>query len=83
MRLNRRTLLMGLAGGGALAASPALFAPIGPVSAFEALAISDYVKNAGVPMITSVNQFWTYPQDSFLKKPVYSRDFPVANNIEG
>ncbi len=30
----------------------------------------------------NVSQFWTYPQDEFLKNPVYSRDYPPAKNLE-
>jgi branched-chain amino acid transport system substrate-binding protein len=36
-----------------LVESRKIHAIIGPISAFEALAISDYIKQAGVPMITS------------------------------
>src|SRR5919197_551372 len=30
----------------------------------------------------NVSQFWTYKPEEFLKNPVYSRDFPPANNLE-
>jgi len=29
-----------------------------------------------------VSQFWTYPQEAFLKEPVFSRDYPPAKNLE-
>jgi branched-chain amino acid transport system substrate-binding protein len=30
----------------------------------------------------AVSQFWTYEKKDFLANPVYSRDYPVAKNIE-
>jgi len=29
-----------------------------------------------------VSQFWTYDPKAFLKKPVYSRDYPPARYLE-
>ncbi len=30
----------------------------------------------------NVSQFWTYDPETFLKSPVYSRDYPPAKNLE-
>jgi branched-chain amino acid transport system substrate-binding protein len=38
--------------------------------------------NAIVKTYPNVSQFWTYPQDAFLKEPVFSRDYPPAKNLE-
>ena len=39
-------------------------------------------QNTVVKTYPDVSQFWTYPQDAFLKEPVYSRDWPPAKNLE-
>lgn len=38
--------------------------------------------NAIVKTYPAVSQFWTYGTKEFLANPVYSRDYPPANNIE-
>lgn len=38
--------------------------------------------NTVVKTYPEVSQFWTYPQDAFLKEPVYSRDYPPAKYLE-
>jgi branched-chain amino acid transport system substrate-binding protein len=38
--------------------------------------------NTVIKTYPKVSQFWTYPEDEFLKNPVYSRDWPPAKNLE-
>lgn len=38
--------------------------------------------NTVVKTYPAVSQFWTYEKKDFLANPVYSRDYPVAKNIE-
>lgn len=38
--------------------------------------------NKVVKTYPAVSQFWTYPTKDFLAGPVYTRDFPPANNLE-
>jgi branched-chain amino acid transport system substrate-binding protein len=38
--------------------------------------------NAVIKTYPAVSQFWTYDKKDFLANPVYSRDYPVARNIE-
>jgi branched-chain amino acid transport system substrate-binding protein len=38
--------------------------------------------NSVIKTYPNVSQFWTYDRAEFLKNPVYSRDFPVAKNLE-
>jgi branched-chain amino acid transport system substrate-binding protein len=38
--------------------------------------------NSVVQVYPSVTQFWTYGRKEFLASPVYSRDYPPANNLE-
>jgi branched-chain amino acid transport system substrate-binding protein len=38
--------------------------------------------NTVVKTYPAVTQFWTYEKKDFLANPVYSRDYPVARNIE-
>lgn len=38
--------------------------------------------NSVVKTYPAVTQFWTYSKKDFLASPVYSRDYPPANNIE-
>ena len=38
--------------------------------------------NTVIKTYPNVNQFWTYGKESFLKQPVYSRDFPPCKNCE-
>ena len=38
--------------------------------------------NTVIKTYPNVSQFWTYPEDEFLKNPVYSRDWPPAKNLE-
>jgi len=38
--------------------------------------------NSVVKTYPAVSQFWTYGRKEFLASPVYSRDYPPANNIE-
>ena len=37
--------------------------------------------NSVIKTYPNVSQFWTYDQQAFLKNPVYSRDYPPANNL--
>ncbi|HMK80788.1 MAG TPA: ABC transporter substrate-binding protein [Xanthobacteraceae bacterium] len=41
-----------------------------------------HYQNTVVKTYPDVSQFWTYPQDEFLKQPVFSRDYPPAKNLE-
>jgi branched-chain amino acid transport system substrate-binding protein len=38
--------------------------------------------NAVIKTYPDVSQFWTYGKEAFLKNPVYSRDYPSAQNLE-
>ena len=38
--------------------------------------------NTVIKTYPNVSQFWTYPQEAFLKEPVFSRDYPPAKNLE-
>jgi branched-chain amino acid transport system substrate-binding protein len=38
--------------------------------------------NTNIKTYPNVSQFWTYAEADFLKNPVYSRDWPPANNLE-
>jgi branched-chain amino acid transport system substrate-binding protein len=38
--------------------------------------------NTVIKTYPNVSQFWTYNEEEFLKNPVYSRDWPVAANLE-
>ena len=38
--------------------------------------------NSVVKTYPAVTQFWTYEKKDFLASPVYSRDYPLAKNIE-
>ena len=38
--------------------------------------------NSVIKTYPDVSQFWTYPEAEFLSKPVYSRDYPPAKNLE-
>ncbi|MBE7939081.1 MULTISPECIES: ABC transporter substrate-binding protein [Ramlibacter] len=38
--------------------------------------------NKVIKTYPAVTQFWTYPTKDFLAAPVYSRDYPPANNLE-
>lgn len=38
--------------------------------------------NTVIKTYPAVSQFWTYNKKDFLTNPVYSRDYPPANNIE-
>jgi branched-chain amino acid transport system substrate-binding protein len=38
--------------------------------------------NSVIKTYPDVSQFWTYDPKQFLAKPVYSRDFPPAKNLE-
>ena len=38
--------------------------------------------NSVIKTYPDVTQFWTYDKTAFLKNPVYSRDYPPANNLE-
>lgn len=40
------------------------------------------LSNTVIKTYPSVSQFWTYNTREFLANPVYSRDYPPANNIE-
>lgn len=38
--------------------------------------------NSVVKVYPNVSQFWTYGKKEFLASPVYSRDYPPANNLD-
>ncbi len=38
--------------------------------------------NIVIKTYPNVSQFWTYGKDTFLKQPVYSRDFPPCKYCE-
>jgi branched-chain amino acid transport system substrate-binding protein len=38
--------------------------------------------NTVIKTYPAVSQFWTYSTRDFLAAPVYSRDYPPANNLE-
>jgi branched-chain amino acid transport system substrate-binding protein len=38
--------------------------------------------NSVIKTYPSVSQFWTYDKAAFLANPVYSRDYPVAKNLQ-
>jgi branched-chain amino acid transport system substrate-binding protein len=38
--------------------------------------------NTIIKTYPNVSQFWTYDEAAFLAKPVYSRDYPPAKNLE-
>jgi branched-chain amino acid transport system substrate-binding protein len=38
--------------------------------------------NQVIQTYPNVSQFWTYKAEDFLKNPVYSRNWPPANNLE-
>ena len=40
------------------------------------------LSNTVIKTYPAVSQFWTYNKKDFLANPVYSRDYPPANNIE-
>jgi len=40
------------------------------------------LKNVVLKTYEGVSQFWSYDPQWFLSQPVYSRDFPPANNLE-
>lgn len=40
------------------------------------------LSNTVVKTYPAVSQFWTYSRKDFLANPVYTRDYPAANNIE-
>ena len=42
----------------------------------------DELWNAVIKTYPNVGQFWTYGKDTFLKQPVYSRDFPPCKFCE-
>ena len=40
------------------------------------------LSNVVIKTYPAVSQFWTYKTKDFLSNPVYSRDYPPANNLE-
>lgn len=44
--------------------------------------INGKLSNTVIKTYPAVSQFWTYNKKDFLANPVYSRDYPPANNIE-
>jgi len=40
------------------------------------------MSNVVIKTYPAVSQFWTYKAKDFLSNPVYSRDYPPANNLE-
>jgi len=42
----------------------------------------DRLVNTVIKTYPEVSQFWTYDEKAFLANPVYSRDYPLAKNLE-
>ena len=42
----------------------------------------DELWNTVIKTYSNVGQFWTYDKDSFLRQPVYSREFPPCKYCE-
>jgi branched-chain amino acid transport system substrate-binding protein len=44
--------------------------------------VNGKLSNSVIKTYPNVTQFWTYKTSDFLANPVYSRDYPPANNLE-
>jgi len=44
--------------------------------------VNGKLSNTVIKTYPNVSQFWTYKTSDFLANPVYSRDYPPANNLE-
>ncbi len=44
--------------------------------------VNGKLSNTVIKTYPNVTQFWTYKTSDFLANPVYSRDYPPANNLE-
>jgi branched-chain amino acid transport system substrate-binding protein len=44
--------------------------------------VNGKLTNTIIKTYPSVSQFWKYKNSEFLANPVYSRDYPVSNNLE-
>ena len=60
----------------------ALGNPIMDVYIRKVQMVNGKLSNAVIKTYPNVSQFWTYKTGDFLANPVYSRDYPPANNIE-
>lgn len=55
---------------------------VGPLYIRKVEKKDGHYQNTVVKTYPDVSQFWTYPQEAFLKEPVFSRDYPPAKNLE-
>ena len=55
---------------------------VGPLYIRKVEKKDGHYQNTVVKTYPDVSQFWTYPQEAFLKEPVYSREYPPAKNLE-
>lgn len=55
--------------------------PIAPIHIRKVETVNGTPQNIIVAVVPRVSQFWHYTPEEFLKNPVYSRDFPPANNL--
>ena len=55
---------------------------VGPLYIRKVEKKDGHYQNTVLKTYPDVSQFWTYPQDAFLKEPVFSRDYPPAKNLE-
>jgi branched-chain amino acid transport system substrate-binding protein len=60
----------------------ALGNPIMNVYIRKVVKIDGRLTNSIIKTYPNVTQFWNYKTAEFISKPVYSRDYPVSNNIE-
>jgi branched-chain amino acid transport system substrate-binding protein len=44
--------------------------------------VNGELQNTVIATLPKVSQFWTYDPSAFLKKPVYSRDYPPCTNCQ-
>ena len=44
--------------------------------------VNGKLSNVVIKTYPAVSQFWTYSKKDFLASPVYTRDYPPANNLE-
>jgi branched-chain amino acid transport system substrate-binding protein len=55
---------------------------VGPVFIRKCERRSGKLVNVTLKTYPDVSQFWTYDEKDFLAKPVYTRDYPPAKNLE-
>src|SRR6266566_9789148 len=55
---------------------------IGNVYIRKVTKVDGRLVNSVIKTYPDVNQFWTYDKTAFLQNPVYSRDYPPAENLE-